>query len=262
MSVSIAAPPLSRKPARGNALGRLAVTELKLFLRERMRVVLSVGLPLILVIILGSIPSLNKPVAAYGGYTFLDIYVPTLIAFSGALLSFVAMPIVLASYRERGVLRRLQTTPVGPVRVLAAQLAANLSVWVVSAIAMLVLARFGYGVALPRQLAGFIVAALVTAAALLAIGLFVAAVAPSAKGAQAIGALLFYPLMLFAGLWYPIAGMSATLQHISHATPLGAANQALTAAVQGHWPTGLQLLTMAGYAVAFGLAAARFFRWE
>lgn len=28
------------------------------------------------------------------------------------------------------------------------------------------------------------------------------------------------------------------------------------------FPTALQLLTMAGWAVAFGLAAARFFRWE
>jgi ABC-2 type transport system permease protein len=262
MAATITASVVSREPARGYALWRLAVTELKLFLRERMRIAFGVALPLLLVIILGSIPALSKPVKAYSGYTFMDIYVPTLIALSGALLSFMAMPIVLAGYRERGVLRRLQTTPVGPVRVLAAQLLANFAVWVVTAIAMLVLARFGYGVALPRQLAGFVVAALITAAALLSIGLFVAAVAPSSKGAQAIGALLFYPLMFFAGLWYPVAGMSATLQHISHATPLGAANQALTAAAQGHWPTGLQLLTMAGYAVAFGLAAARFFRWE
>ena len=34
------------------------------------------------------------------------------------------------------------------------------------------------------------------------------------------------------------------------------------AATQGSFPTALQLLTMAGWAVAFGLAAARFFRWE
>ena len=44
--------------------------------------------------------------------------------------------------------------------------------------------------------------------------------------------------------------------------PLGAAVPALTAATQGSFPTALQLLTMAGWAVAFGLAAARFFRWE
>jgi ABC-2 type transport system permease protein len=37
---------------------------------------------------------------------------------------------------------------------------------------------------------------------------------------------------------------------------------ALQNATLGHWPTSLQLLTLAAYAVAFGLAAARLFRWE
>ena len=60
----------------------------------------------------------------------------------------------------------------------------------------------------------------------------------------------------------PIPNMPAILQHISHATPLGAAVPALTAAAEGSWPTALQLLTMAVYAAAFALAAARFFRWE
>ena len=77
-----------------------------------------------------------------------------------------------------------------------------------------------------------------------------------------IGTILFFPMMFFAGLWLPIAQMPAVLRHISHATPLGAAVPALTAAAEGSWPTGLQLLTMAAWAVAFGLAAARFFRWE
>jgi ABC-2 type transport system permease protein len=56
--------------------------------------------------------------------------------------------------------------------------------------------------------------------------------------------------------------MPRVLQHISHATPLGAAVPALQNATQGQWPAWLPLLTMAAYAVAFGLAAARFFRWE
>jgi ABC-2 type transport system permease protein len=243
-------------------MGRLALTELKLFTRERVRLVFGVGLPLVLLIIIGSIPYFNKPRGVYGGFTFLDVYVPIMVAFSIALLSLTALPLVLTGYREKGVLRRLQTTPVGPGRVLGAQLLANLTVASVTVVLLVALARIGYGVALPRQFAGFVIATLLAAAALMAIGLFIAALAPSAKAAQAIGAVLFYPLMFFAGLWLPIANMPAVLQHISHATPLGAAVQALTDAAQGQWPTWLQLLTLAAYAVAFGLAAARLFRWE
>jgi ABC-type branched-subunit amino acid transport system ATPase component len=80
-----------------------------------------------------------------------------------------------------------------------------------------------YGVFLPRQLAGFVIAALLAAAALLAVGLFIAAVAPGGRAAQAIGTLTFFPMMFFAGLWLPIPQMPSLLRHISHATPLGAA---------------------------------------
>jgi len=164
--------------------------------------------------------------------------------------------------RERGVLRRLQTTPIGPVRVLAARLVADLTVAVIMVVLILAVARIGFGVPLPRQAGGFVLAAVLATAALLGAGLLVAAIAPTGRAARGIGALLFYPMMFFAGLWIPLPNMPATLQNISHATPLGAAVPALTAAAFGSWPTALQLLTMAGWAAAFGLAAARFFRWE
>ncbi len=247
---------------RRSALGRLATIELKLYLRERVGPVWATGFPLLLLIIFGSIPSFNKPSKDFGGLTELDVYVPILFAFVIAMLSLTALPMALTSYRERGVLRRMRTTPVGPARVLAAQVMVNLASLVVTVTALLAVARLGYGVLLPRQLVGFIIAVLMAVAALMAIGLFVASVAPVGRAAQAIGTLLFFPMMFFAGLWLPIDQMPPVLRHISHATPLGAAVQALQDAAQGHWPHPLQLVTMAGYAVAFGLAAARFFRWE
>ena len=261
MSVMTAPPPAA---ARGSALGRLTLTELKLFTRGRALIgmLLTVAVPLLLLIIFGSIRSFNRPVKVYGGLTVLDVYVPILLAFSLALLSLLTIPAVLAGYREMGVLRRLQTTPAGPVRVLTAQLAVKLAAAAVTVILILAVARIGYGVAWPRQVAGFAVAGLLTAAALMAIGLFIAAVAPTANVARGIGAIAFYPMMFFAGLWLPIPNMPPVLQHISHATPLGAAVPALQNATLGHWPTWLQLLTLAAYSVAFGLAAARLFRWE
>lgn len=74
--------------------------------------------------------------------------------------------------------------------------------------------------------------------------------------------LALLALTNFAGLWLPIPSMPAVLQHISHATPLGAAVPALSAAAEGSMPTALQLGTLAAWAVALGLTAARFFRWE
>lgn len=248
--------------SRGSALLKLSLTELRLLSRERVRMALPVAIPLLLIIILGNVGSLRQPRAIYGGESFIDIYTTILVVMGLALLALTNMPMMLADYRERGVLRRLQTTPIGPARVLAAQLIADLAVAVAMVIAILAVARIGFAVPLPRQPGAFAVTALLAAAALLAAGLLVAAIAPTGRVARGIGALLFYPMMFFAGLWIPIPNMPAVLQHISHATPLGAAVPALTAAAQGTWPTALQLMTLAGWAVALGLAAARFFRWE
>ncbi|HYB86903.1 MAG TPA: hypothetical protein VEC76_08645, partial [Streptosporangiaceae bacterium] len=68
MTVIAAAP-----PATGHrfALGRLTVAELKLLARERVRLIVGVGIPVILVIIFGSIPFYNHPAKVFGGLTLL-----------------------------------------------------------------------------------------------------------------------------------------------------------------------------------------------
>ena len=180
-------------------------------------------LPLVLIIILGNVRSFRQPSATYGGESLIDLYTTVMVVFGLALLALTNMPMMLADYRERGVLRRLQTTPIGPARVLAAQLAADLAVAVVMVVLILAVARIGFAVPLPRQAGGFILAALLAAAALLGAGLLIASIAPTGRVARGIGAVLFYAMMFFAGLWLPLPSMPAVLQHISHATPLGAA---------------------------------------
>ena len=77
-----------------------------------------------------------------------------------------------------------------------------------------------------------------------------------------IEAASFFPLIFLAGLWVPIQEMPTALQHISNYTALGAAVQAGQDAMQGMFPPTRSLLVMVGWAVVFGVAAWRFFRWE
>jgi ABC-2 type transport system permease protein len=247
---------------RRSALARLTLTELRLFLREPMLVFWTIAFPLLLLVIFGFIPAFKKAQSGYQGLTVLEAYVPILILMMLALLSFFSMPTTLATYREQGILRRMQTTPAGPARVLAAQLLVTAGAGVVMVAAILALGRLAFAIPFPLAPGIWLVVALLTAAGTLSVGLFIAAVAPNPRVAYAVGAILFYPLMFFSGLWLPIPSMPAVLQHISHATPLGAAWESFQQAALGHWPPALALATMAGYAVAFGVAAARLFRWE
>jgi ABC-2 type transport system permease protein len=258
-----AAAPASSRPSAPPVLRRLTLTELRLLARERVGLFWGIGFPVVLLIIFGSIPGFRHPVSkAVPGVSVLDAYVPILIAFVLAMLALNVLPATLAGYREKGVLRRLALTPVGPRRMLAAQLILCTGMSVITLALILGVARIAYHVPLPRQAAGFALAAALAILALLSIGLLYAAVAPTGKAANALGAITFFPLMFFAGLWLPIADMPSVLRHISHATPLGAAVQALQDSWQGQWPHPLQLVTLAAYAVVFAVAAARLFRWE
>ena len=247
---------------RRSALARLTITELRLSLREPMLVFWGFAFPVLLLIVFGCIPSFRQTHVGYRGLTVLDTYVPVLIVMTLALLSYIGMPTVLAGYREQGILRRLRTTPAGAFRVLAAQLLVNFGSAVVVVALILVVGRLAFAVPFPLAPGIWVVIALLTVAGTLAVGLFIAAVAPSGRVASAIGSILFYPLMFFSGLYLPIPSMPPVLQHISHATPLGAAWESFQDAALGHWPPALALLTMVVYPVAFGLAAARLFRWE
>jgi ABC-2 type transport system permease protein len=240
----------------------LTLTELRLFLREKSGPAFGLGLPLALLIIFGNLPFYREHRADLGGRTLLDTYVPILVAFVLAMLALNVLPPVLAGYRERGVLRRLRTTPVGPARVLGAQLIVTLLTAVVAVTAVLLVARFAFGVAAPLQMAGFLLAVLLTAVAVISIGLLISAAAPTGRSAGALGAAAFYPLMFLGGLFLPLETMPATLRHIGQATPLGAAVTAMRDAGQGQWPAWFSLLTLLGYAVVAGLAATRLFRWE
>ncbi|MEU8383128.1 ABC transporter permease [Streptosporangium sp. NPDC048865] len=260
MSVLNTAAPVTAK--RDSATWRLTKAEIKLCVREKTGPLWGVGFPLILLIILGNVPSLREPVEAGGGMTYFDLYVPVIILFNLAILALAALPTILAGYRENGVLRRMRTTPIGPARVLAAQLVANLSIALVAVVLFLAVARLGFGIPLPRNPAGFAVGWSFATAALLSIGLLITALAPGRGPATAIGTVLFFPMMFFAGLWVPIALMPPLLRDISHYTPLGAGMQVFQDAYQGGFPSAQPLLTLAGYAVVCAAVAVRWFRWE
>ena len=115
----------------------------------------------------------------------------------------------------------------------------------------------------PSQVAGFILAALLATACLFAIGLLIAAVAPSERAAGAIGSALIFPLMFFAGLWQPSQTVTPSVMHdISSLTPLGAAVHAMLRSMQGRFPTIGSLAVMVAWAAIFGVAAVKAVRWE
>lgn len=245
-----------------NTLSRLTLTESKLFVREPAAVFFMLAFPPLLLIVLGLVPAFREPSEDLGGARVIDLYTPIVIAMALAMLALNGLPQMFATYREKGILRRMATTPVRPSMLLGAQLLMCTAIAVTLLVVLLAIGRIGFDVALPRQVPGYLLAYLLCVLSMLTMGLLVASLAPSGRGAGAIGSVLFFPVLFFAGLWVPRAGMSDVLRRISDLTPLGAGVQSLQDTAAGQWPQLLHVAVMLGWTLLAGVLAARYFRWE
>jgi ABC-2 type transport system permease protein len=246
------------------ATRQLLLSETKLFLREPVTVFFAVVFPVVLLLVLGnSIPGFKNPDPNFGGERAVDGFLTgMMILLSVMTLAVSVLPSVLVSYRERGVLRRMSTTPVRPAVLLGVQLTIYAAVAATGAGLTLLLGNLIMGVPAPRAPLWFLAAFALGTAALFAIGLCLAAVVPNSRVMQAAGVGVLFPLLFVAGMWLPRDLMPAALRTISDYSPTGPFGQALRDTLAGHAPDALHLAVLAGWTLVAGLVAVRLFRWE
>ncbi|CAM5276255.1 ABC transporter permease [Streptomyces atroolivaceus] len=252
------------------ALLKMVEVETKLFLRDSATVMFGVLFPAALLLGLGAIPALREASPETGGLRSIDVWAPTALVFGMVMIAVQHVPAVIATYRERGILRRLSTTPAHPRSVLLAQMIVAFASVFVSAALMIFLAWAVLDIAPPERPLEFLVAFVVGYAALLGLGMMSAAVVRTSSAANQIGTLLFVALMFFGGAFLPRVLMPDLLREVGEFVPPGL--QALTAAwsaeageitaTAGGQPFWLQIAIMAGIAVIASAIAAKLFRWE
>lgn len=238
----------------------LVRTELRLFARDPMNALFGIVLPSLILVALGAVPALREPADVFGGLRFTEYFAPSLLAVSIAVLGVQGFPVGLATYREKGILRRLAVTPVRPATVLVAQLVINATAALLGALLMVVVAVAAFDVPAPRHPLGFAVALLVGTAAVFSLGLVVAAFAPRARTATTIGTVLFMLTQFFAGVYLPKFLLPDAVVAIGEFVPPGIGT--IAAAWTGDGPDPVRLAVQALIAVVATGAAARFFRWE
>ncbi|MBV2353345.1 ABC transporter permease [Streptomyces sp. J2-1] len=237
-------------------------TEIRLFGREPGGIFWILLFPTLLLVILGSIPSFRQPDPSFGGLRPVDAYVPVAVLLGLIVGGVQSMPQTLTGYRERGILRRMSTTPVRPGALLTAHMCVYGGAALCSALLALAVGRLAFGVALPRQGAGYALALLASVLVALALGSVVTALSRTTKIAGAIGSAVFFPSMFCAGVWLPVQAMPDALARGVGYTPFGAAAEALNRTAAGHWPGWAHLGVLAVWFVLLTAGARRWFRWE
>jgi len=244
----------------------LAWVEAKLFARDPLAAFFALGFPLLVLAVLAAIFTGEKPepgeIDPWRGAEPIDYYVPAYIGIVIAAIGLISLPVHLADYRERGVLKRFHASSIPATAVLGSQVAVGLAVATLGSLLLLALGAAGYDATAPSAPLAATAAYLLGTAAFLAVGFLLAALLPTARAAQGLGLILFFANMFLSGADGPRRIMPQWMQDAGEALPLTHVVTALQDAWLGYGWNWLELAIVTGMLAASLALSVRLFRWE
>jgi ABC-2 type transport system permease protein len=245
------------------ALLKLTWMETKLFLREPQAFFFTLIFPLMLLFVFGSING-NTPRALFGGFGTVDVSVPSYSAMIIATSGLISIPIIIATYRETGILRRFKCTPLSPLTLLMADVTVILAMTAVGMLLLILAAKLVFGLRFSGSYLSIAVAFLLGCISFFSLGFILAGLIRTARTAQIVGMALFFPMILLSGATIPLETMPAALQSYVKFLPLSFVVRLLKGLWFGQdWlllmPEVIVLVAMSVIGIAL---TAMTFRWD
>lgn len=249
------------------SLLKMSWMEAKLFLREPVGAFFTLVFPLLMLFIFGtiygSIPE-GAPGAPAGGAGAIGGLIPAFGSMVIGMAGLMSVTITMATYRENGILRRLRTTPVSPLVVLAAQVVV---VFTMTALGMLLLVAAGrlvYQVSFTGNALSLIAGFVLSSLSFFGIGFILAGTMPTARTAQVVAMVLLYPMLILSGAAWPRELMPGAIQKVSAFIPLTYVVNLLSGLWNGEAWSGhlLDVGVLAALLVIGVVVSVKTFRWE
>jgi ABC-2 type transport system permease protein len=246
--------------------GLLTLTwlEIKIFVREPLGVIGTVGIPVLVFIVLGR---MFKPRAAQlpaNAPDLMTVDLPILAAILIALSAVLSLITIVAIYREGGILKRLRATPLRSVTILTAHVLVKLLFTALTLVGMILAGKRYFPAGINAPFLSFGAALLYCTFCIVSLGFIVASVVPTARFAQPIGTLILYPMVGLSGLFFPINALPPAVQVVARVLPL----TYTVSLLRGIW-RGDGWIAHTGDVAALGLiflvctaVSSRVFRWQ
>ncbi len=220
----------------------------------------------------------------------LDFMLPATLAWVMAMQGLLGLYPVLTSYRETRVLKYFRTHPIRALDILLSQYVNGFIMLAVSLVLLLACDVALFGLRYDGHISLILVSVIVTYTTFFTLGFALAGVTPTTRFAQALGSLLFFPMMFLSGAFGPRDTLPPFLKLLSDLSPLTHATDLLmdfwfsgsdsiwaTLRLPMHsfqgtpflgyiWFQGVSHLLGLGYLILWTLVAAlvalRTFRWD
>jgi ABC-2 type transport system permease protein len=200
------------------ATGRLVRAELRLVLREPLVLAFVFAFPVITALVIAG--SFSNGDDGFGGLDPAQWYVSSYLAVVIAAVGLVMVPVHVAAYRERGVLRRFAAAGFPRWSFALASGAVGVALTLAGCVVLLAFVAPVYGLPPVHRPLPTIAGVLTGAVAMTGIGLLIGCLVPTARAAQGIGLLVFFPSFLLGGGGPPPAVLGPGMRSVANLLPL------------------------------------------
>jgi len=246
-----------------NSFIGILVIESKLFLRSRVASFFTFVFPVLLFIVFGSIFG-DLPVWNHPNLTYVDFFAPALIGAYIGQAGLVNLAVFVASYRQDGILKRYNASPMPLTRYLVGLGIVHFSSLLASSIILIVVGKWMFDLQLQGNVFMVTSAGLLTVGCFFSLGLLISGSFSSPQSVLSIGQFLFLSMFLLSGAAVPRELFPEWLNTISFFLPLTHAVELFSGLWMGepisqHIASLSVLIAMA--IIAFPIAT-RIFSWQ
>ena len=203
----------------------------------------------------------------YQGYK--GFIIPGIAAMAIMQNGIFSVVFTLLSYKNQGVLRRLQATPISPSHFIVGHLISRVTIIILQTFLLLIMGVFILGVSIGQgsimAWINILLLSLLGGVLFLSIGLAISSLAPSEDSAPALANLVTFPMLFLSGVFFPIDFLPKFVGYVSNVLPLTHLAQGIRlSALYGNstLTTLPQIgITILWLAIAFSICAFTF-KWE
>jgi ABC-2 type transport system permease protein len=240
----------------------LVKIEGKLALRGIDGVFFGIFMPVGISILIGMICG-NQPAYAGATHSYIQENIPALITVGICATAFMGIPLGIADYRDKKILKHYFVTPVSPTIILLVQVVINMITAVISSLSVLLVMKIFFGYEMKGNAVAFIFAYFLVMASMYGFGMLIASLCRRVKEANLICTLVYFPMLFLSGATIPFSILPKPLQYFSNILPLSQGIKLLKGYALGiEMSLTIPLLVMVISTVITVTLSIKLFKWE
>lgn len=238
-------------------------TELKLSVREFSGVLFGIIMPAGIMLLLGVLHGV-KPAYEGAPFTLVQQSFAAVVTIGICASGLMGIPLNIAAYREKKILKHFKVTPSSPFLLLTAQFLTNMVFAIFSGLIVFATAVLFFNYSLQGSIFQFILVYGLILTAIFSMGMMIASISGTVKTANLLSTFIYFPMLFLSGATIPYEIMPGGLQKISSFMPLTQGIKLLknvSLAVPGQsWIKPVVILSAT--AIICLIVSLKTFRWE